>query len=41
LEELKLEYQDYEKRKWVNIGQKVGMSPSGCKNAIREMGFDV
>jgi hypothetical protein len=41
LEELRIEYNLYEKKRLVNLASKVGMSPAGCKKALKEMGINI
>jgi len=33
-EQLKIAFEGYEKRKWINIGKEVGISLAGCKKTI-------
>jgi hypothetical protein len=40
LEALKAEYKSYEKRKWINLGKIFGKTPTGCKNAMKDIGID-
>jgi hypothetical protein len=41
MDELRKEYDLYEKRKLVNLANKVGMSAAGCKKALKEMGLNI
>lgn len=41
LEELKAAVQEYERKKWINIGRAIGMSATGCKKMAKEKGFEV
>ncbi len=36
---LKKELEDYEKKRWVHIGQAIGMSAGGCKKRAQEMRY--
>jgi hypothetical protein len=38
---LRVAVETYDKKRWVNIGKEIGMSPTGCKKAAKEMGFSV